>query len=52
MHLVKITELKETKRDYRTPPDHLYLKFKLFLKTSSIMYKGTDDPDIQLPEQA
>ena len=95
--LGKITELKETRRDYtimmldgtqlkghfsdvvsttaiksgsdvelinpfqlinwkdRTPPDHLYLKSKLFLKnfkkgiftdTPSITYEGPDDPDI------
>ena len=45
----------------RTPPDHLYPKFKLFLKnfktgiftdTPSITYECPDDPDIQLePEQ-
>ena len=44
----------------KTPPDHLYPKFKLFFKEfkkgifsypPSIMYEDPDDPDIQLPEQ-
>ena len=43
---------------YKTPPDHLYLKLKLFLKDfkkgifsdpPSIAYKDPDDPDMQLP---
>ena len=44
----------------KTPPDHLYPKFKLFLKDfkkgifsnpPSITYKDADDPNIKLPEE-
>ena len=44
----------------KTPPDHLYPKFKLFLENfkkgifsnpPSITYKDPDDPNIQLPEE-